>query len=153
MIVKASSLISALIGDGEWTVECGNAECGAVLADLAWVDIDYNMALNAAEASGVPIDLSRLPAPHLRRYRMCVMFPFEWQFDDGAKVWRTEGIQIHRRGDQVGASKRIVRGAWSVGELSQMGVPPLTLACPACGEAQTVPPLRRKNTPDPALIA
>lgn len=153
MVVRDSPLVCARIGDGEWTVECGNAECGVVLADVAWVDIDHNMASNAAEASGVPLDLGRLPAPHLRRYRMCVMFPFEWQFDEGGKVWRAEGSQVHRRGDQVGATKRIVRGAWSVGELTQMGVPPLVLVCPACGEAQTVAPLRRKNTPDPSLIA
>ena len=83
---------------------------------------------------------------------MCVMFPFEWQFDETAKAWRAEGSQVHRRAEHVSPSSRIVRGVWSVAELTQMGVPPLVLACSQCGETQTLAANRRKNTPDPSLI-
>lgn len=137
----------ARLGSGEWTIECGQPECGTILADAAWIDINFNMALNSADAGGATADLSGLPPPHLRRYRLGVMFPFDWIWSDAAQTWQVEGARAEHRAAIVSESTRTVRGTWSVASLGQLGVPPFKLLCFGCHTLQTVSPLRRKGTP------
>lgn len=138
------------ISDSEWTIECGEPACRTVLADVAWVDIDHNMAANRSEATGSPLLLDRLRPAHLRRYRMCVMLPFRWQFDQAKQSWSAEGPRSDRA-SKARTDMRVVRGAWN-SELGQLGSPPFVLVCAACGTRQTVAPQRRTGTPDFALL-
>ncbi len=151
MTTELQPVAQTKLSDDEWSIECGAAGCVTVLAGVAWVDIDYNMAENAADATGSPVLLSQLRADYLRRYRMCVMLPFDWQFDRISQVWRTDAPHSSQGFPRVRAERRIVRGPWN-NELGQMGVPPIVLVCFACGTRQAVTPVRRKGTPDIALL-
>lgn len=131
----------------EWALQCGADGCETVLAEVAWIDINYNMATNVAESQGSAPDLGDLPAPHLRRYRMGVMFPFDWKWTKESRTWELEGARPVESGRQVSNASRVVRGNWSTGELGQLGAPPFFVRCWDCGELQSVPPLRRKGTP------
>ena len=137
----------ARLSPDEWTLQCGGEGCETILADVAWIDINYNMATNVAESQGSAPDLADLPAPHLRRYRMGVMFPFDWNWAKESRTWELEGARPIDRARQIPKSSRVVRGNWSTGELGQLGAPPFFVRCWNCGEIQPVPPVRRKGTP------
>jgi hypothetical protein len=87
-----NAITSRLTPDG-WALACGAPGCEIVLADVAWIDINYNMATNIAESQASPPDLFDLPAPHLRRYRLGVMFPFDWTWSSDLKLWSLEGTR------------------------------------------------------------
>lgn len=139
------TITSRLTPDG-WALACGAPGCDTVLADVAWIDINYNMATNVAESQASPPDLFDLPAPHLRRYRLGVMFPFDWTWSSDLKLWQLEGSRPADR-RPVARSLRIIRGNWNTAELGQLGAPPFTIRCWACGTLQEVAPYRRKGTP------
>lgn len=141
--------VMILLGPDEWSVLCGTPGCETTLADVAWIDINYNMATNVAESQGSAPSLMDLPPPHLRRYRLGVMFPFEWKFTKETNTWELEGTRPAERGAPVGKSLRVVRGNWNTAELGQLGSPPLLLRCWECGTIQGVAPLRRKGSPSP----
>jgi hypothetical protein len=140
-----NAITSRLTPDG-WALACGAPGCEIVLADVAWIDINYNMATNIAESQASPPDLFDLPAPHLRRYRLGVMFPFDWTWSSDLKLWSLEGTRPAGR-RPVARSLRIVRGNWNTAELGQLGAPPFTIRCWGCGTLQDVAPYRRKGTP------
>lgn len=152
MSVQQVPSTRARLSDSEWTIECGEPACRANLADVAWVDIDYNMAANRSELTGSPLQLDRLRPAHLRRYRLCVMLPYHWQFDRAERSWSAEGPRTDRSPAKVRADVRIVRGGWSP-ELGQPGTPPFVLICAACGSRQTAEALRRTGLPDLALLS
>lgn len=137
----------ARLSSSEWTIECGQPQCGTILADAAWIDINFNMALNGADAGGAAADLSNLPSPHLRRYRLGVMFPFDWIWSESTQTWQVEGARAEHRTSSVIESTRVVRGNWSISTLGQLGAPPFRILCFGCHTLQTVSPLRRKGTP------
>lgn len=139
-------LLARLTPD-EWALQCGADGCETILADVAWIDINFNMATNVAESQGSAPDLADLPAPHLRRYRMGVMFPFDWKWTKESRTWALEGARPIDSGRQISKSSRVIRGNWSTGELGQLGAPPFVLRCWNCGESLSVPPVRRKGTP------
>lgn len=143
---ELTPVLARLTAD-EWTLQCGAEGCETALADVAWIDINYNMATNVAESQGSAPDLADLPAPHLRRYRMGVMFPFDWKWTKESRTWELEGARPVDTGRQVPKSTRVVRGNWSTGELGQLGAPPFLVRCWNCGQLQSVGPLRRKGTP------
>ncbi len=140
-----TAITSRLTPDG-WSLACGAPGCETVLADVAWIDINYNMATNVAESQASAPNLVDLPAPHLRRYRLGVMFPFDWTWSAELKRWELEGARPadHR---PVARALRIVRGNWNTAELGQLGAPPFAIRCWACGTLQDVEPYRRKGTP------
>lgn len=131
----------------QWGLQCGAEGCETILADIAWIDINYNMATNVAESQGSAPDLADLPAPHLRRYRMGVMFPFDWKWTKESRTWELEGARPIDSGRPISKSSRVVRGNWTTGELGQLGAPPFLVRCWNCGALQSVPPVRRKGTP------
>ena len=136
------------LGPDEWTIQCGQPDCGTTLADVAWIDINFNMAVNGAEAEGgSAATFANLPAPHLRRYRLAVMFPLDWVWSKTPNIWQVDLARTNWRYSPAGGSNRTVRGGWSVAELGRMGSPPLAIVCFACGTLQTVPAERRKGTP------
>ncbi len=137
----------ARLATDEWALQCGAEGCETILADVAWIDINYNMATNVAESQGSAPDLADLPAPHLRRYRMGAMFPFDWKWTKESRTWELEGARPIDSGRQISKSSRVVRGNWSTGELGQLGAPPFFVRCWNCGELQSVAPARRKGTP------
>lgn len=139
-------LLARLTPD-EWSLQCGAEGCETILADVAWIDINYNMATNVAESQGSAPDLADLPAPHLRRYRMGVMFPFDWKWAKESRTWELEGARPADTGRHISKSSRVVRGNWSTAELGQLGAPPFFVRCWNCGALQAVPPMRRKGTP------
>jgi hypothetical protein len=130
----------------EWSLQCATEDCETIIADVAWIDINYNMATNVAESQGSAPDLADLPAPHLRRYRMGVMFPFDWKWSKESKIWELEGSRPTDFG-RLSRASRVVRGNWSTGELGQLGAPPFFVRCWNCGALQSILPLRRKGTP------
>lgn len=137
-----------------WTIECGQPRCGIPLADVAWIDINFNMALNSAESDGSLVDIYSLPPAHLRRYRLGVMFPFDWVWSETAHTWQVVGGRSAHQSGDVTESTRIVRGSWSTASLSQFGLPPFKIVCFGCGFLQTVRPERRKGTPAiPKVVA
>lgn len=139
------ALIARLTSD-EWALQCATEGCETIIADVAWIDINYNMATNVAESQGSAPNLADLPAPHLRRYRMGVMFPFDWKWSKDSKLWELEGSRPTDFG-RLPRSSRVVRGNWSTGELGQLGAPPFFVRCWGCGAMHSVLPLRRKGTP------
>ena len=146
MIIESLEF-SARLSPDEWTIECGQPQCGTVLADVAWIDINFNMAMNSGEAGRSMTPFAALPPPHLRRYRLGVMFPFDWSWSAATKTWQVEGARASRRSFPVSESTRTVRGNWSVADLGQLGSPPFRILCFGCGSLQTVPAQRRKGTP------
>lgn len=147
--VNEQTTVNALVGADEWTIECGRLACGATLADVAWIDIHFNMATNGAEAQSRAISLGDLPAPHFRRYRLGVMFPFGWKWSKESNIWEREGSATPDQGSTVPKPSRVVRGGWNTAELGQQGVPPFAIRCPSCGTEQMVGAHRRKGTPSP----
>lgn len=145
------AIICRVTPDG-WAIACGADGCETVLADVAWIDINYNMATNVVESQASAPDLLDLPAPHLRRYRLGVMFPFDWTWSSDLKMWQLEGARPADR-RTIARSLRIVRGNWNTAELGQLGAPPFTIRCWACGTLQEVAPYRRKGTPPLAAVS
>jgi hypothetical protein len=143
-----STSVNALVSADEWMLECGRVACRATLADVAWVDINFNMAANGAEALNGALSLSDLPAPQFRRYRLAVMFPFDWRWSENGNLWLSENAAAASR-PKAGYSERVVRGGWNAAVLGQMGTPPFFTRCPACDTIQTVGSHRRKGTPAP----
>jgi hypothetical protein len=139
---------AARLSQNEWTIECGATGCATSLADVAWVDINFNIATNAPENASLPAPLEELPAPHLRRYRMAVMFPPEWVWKRGSKRWVCEDGTPSRRRRTL-PSERVVRGSWSTSQLGQQGVPPFDIVCFNCGAVQVVEAERRTGVPEP----
>jgi hypothetical protein len=146
-----TAITSRLTPDG-WALTCGAPGCDTILAGVAWIDINYNMATNVAESQASAPNLLELPAPHLRRYRLGVMFPFDWKWFEETRTWQLEGTRPteHR---PVARVMRIIRGNWNTAELGQLGAPPFFVRCWACGTLQQVAPYRRKGTPPLTSIA
>lgn len=123
--------------------------CDTLLAGVAWIDINFNMAANGAEGSGGALSFAELPPRHLRRYRLAAEFPFEWKWSAESNLWELEGSHGPDLSSFVAKSARVVRGGWSTAELGQMGAPPFVIRCPGCDTVQTVRAHRRKGTPSP----
>lgn len=140
--------VRSRLNTSAWVIECGLPGCGHALADIAWVDINFNIATNAPVNVSQNESFGELPAPHLRRYRMAVMFSEEWTWRRGSRQWTCEGGKSLRR-RRVPPASRVVRGSWSVAELGQQGVPPFDLVCPRCGSVQFVEAERRTGVPGP----
>jgi hypothetical protein len=143
------TMVNALVSSDEWMIECGRLSCDTLLAGVAWIDINFNMATNGAEGQGGALPFAELPPPHLRRYRLAVMFPFEWKWSAESNLWELDGSHVPDSASSVAKSARVVRGGWSTAELGQMGSPPFVIRCPGCATVQTVGAHRRKGTPSP----
>jgi hypothetical protein len=145
--VSIPTALSALVSADEWAIECGIVSCSSTIADVAWIDINFNMAMNSSEIWTDDLSVADLPAPQFRRYRLGVMFPSAWSFREESNHWFAE----HRAAADalVPWSSRVVRGGWNPAELGQLGAPPFTVECPECKTLQAVGSHRRKGTPRP----
>jgi hypothetical protein len=146
-VPSGQALPNALVSADEWSLECGRLECGARLADVAWIDINFNMAANNSVIGHGSLAFDELPSPQFRRYRLGVMFGPAWQVEED--LWSCRDALTESERPPVPWSARVVRGSWNGAELGQQGLPPFTIECPECRTVQSVSAHRRKGTPRP----